>query len=84
MIKQGDGGFPKKDLEEKLKGKERGSFAATSTKILEESFYAIAWKGKSEKMKGKCRKYNWISTFIATDYTTTIDGLPVKKRYDCF
>ena len=34
-------------------------------------------------MKGKRRKYNWISTFIATDCTTTIDGLPAeKKRHD--
>ena len=53
MIKQGDGGFPKKDLQRKLEDSERGSHAVAWTEIDGERVTALAWKGKSDKVKGK-------------------------------
>ena len=53
MIKQGDGGFPKKDLQNLLEGKERGSHAVACMVIDGKRVTALAWKGKSEKVKGK-------------------------------
>lgn len=83
MIKQGDGGFPKKGLCALLDepGKEaRGSHAVATTKIDGEPVIGLAWKGKSDRgRKGKKKKF-WMSTFIASDCTTTIAGTPAEKK----
>ena len=45
-----------------------------------ETVFACTWKGKSEKTKGKKRKHNFISTFLATDYTTSLPGWDAEKK----
>jgi hypothetical protein len=83
MIKQGDGGFPKKGLCALLDepGKEaRGSHAVATIEIDGEPVIGLAWKGKSDRgRKGKKKKF-WMSTFIASDCTTTIAGTPAEKK----
>ncbi len=88
MVKTGSAGFPKKELTAKLEGKERGAWATATMKLdkdeiereNDEKVMAIAWKGKSEKVKGKARKLNWITTFIATDCTLTTKGVDAEKK----
>ena len=84
MIKQGDGGFPKKGLCAELEKEEnslRGSHTTATTTIDGEKAIAVAWKGKSEKgRKGRKKKAFWMSTFIATDCTTTLPGAPAEKK----
>ena len=82
MIKQGDGGFPKAGLCKLLdvEGKERGSHVVAETSVDDKKVIAVAWKGKSDKYrKGKKRKF-WMSTFIASDCTTTLPGPPAEKK----
>ena len=83
MIKQGDGGFPKEGLckildDEKL---ERGSHVTATTTIEREQVIAVAWKGKSDKAKkSKSKRKFWVSTFIASDCTTTLPGNKAEKK----
>ena len=53
MIKQGDGGFPKKELVAKVQGAERGAWSVATTEVDGKKVIGVAWKGKSEKVKGK-------------------------------
>ena len=83
MIKQGDGGFPLKGLIKLLdkEGVDRGSHVTATTTIDSEKVIACAWKGKSDKSrKGKKLKKFWMSTFIASDCTTTLPGPPAEKK----
>ena len=82
MIKQGDGGFPKQGLCKLLDNDDlpRGSHVVAKTTIDDERVIAVAWKGKSDKSnKGKKKKF-WMSTFIASDCTTTLQGEPAEKK----
>ena len=83
MIKQGDGGFPKNGLCKLLDidDKPRGSHVTAKTRINNQDVIAIAWKGKSEKSKkNKKKRKFWMSTFIASDCTTTLPGAPAQKK----
>ena len=83
MIKQGDGGFPKNGLCKLLDddNKPRGSHVTAVTEIEDEKVIAVAWKGKSDKSKkNKSKRKFWMSTFIASDCTTTLPGDPAEKK----
>ena len=83
MIKQGDGGFPLQGLIKLLdkEGVDRGSHVTATTTIDNQKVIACAWKGKSDKSrKGKKLKKFWMSTFIASDCTTTLIGPPAEKK----
>ena len=82
MIKQGDGGFPKLGLCKLLDrdDKVRGSHVTAVTEIDNEKVIGLAWKGKSDKgNKGRKKKF-WMSTFIASDCTTTLPGNGAEKK----
>ena len=82
MIKQGDGGFPKLGLCKLLDKdeKQRGSHVTAVTEIENEKVIGLAWKGKSDKgNKGRKKKF-WMSTFIASDCTTTLAGNGAEKK----
>ena len=82
MIKQGDGGFPKLGLCKLLDKDEkaRGSHVTAVTEINLQKVIALAWKGKSDKgNKGRKKKF-WMSTFIASDCTTTLPGTGAEKK----
>ena len=50
------------------------------TTVNDKKVIALAWKGKSDKYrKGKKRNF-WMSTFIASDCTTTLPGPPAEKK----
>ena len=83
MIKQGDGGFPKKGLCSELEKEEndlRGSHVTATTTVDNEKVIGVAWKGKSEKGRKQKKKADWMSTFIASDCTTTLAGAPAEKK----
>ena len=83
MIKQGDGGYPKKGLCKLLNTddyEERGSHVVAETEIDGKKVLAVAWKGKSDKgNKNKKQKF-WMSTFLSSDCTTTLAGNPAEKK----
>ena len=82
MIKTGNAGFPKKGLCMELEKEDviRGSHATARSIIDEERVIALAWRGKSDKgNKGK-KKTFWMSTFLASDCTTTLPGTPAEKK----
>ena len=83
MIKQGDGGFPKNGLCKLLDKDdlERGSHVTATTTIDGEKVIALAWKGKSDTgKKAKKKRKFWMSTFIASDCTTTLPGVAAEKK----
>ena len=83
IIKQGDGGFPNNGLCKVLDSDEkpRGSHVTAITEIDNEKVIVVAWKGKSDKSKkNKNKRKFWMSTFIASNCTTTLPGDPAEKR----
>ena len=83
MVKNAQGGFPKKQIVDKLEEKDRGSNVLATTFADQQQYLALGWQGKSDHLHGKKRKVNFISTFLATDCTRTTAGVPtMKKRHD--
>ena len=83
MIKQGDGGFPKNGLCKLLDKDDlpRGSHVTAEATIDNEKVIAVAWKGKSDRgKKAKKKRKFWMSTFIASDCTTTLPGTEAEKK----
>ena len=80
MVKGGYGGFPKSDLVQTLEPKKRGEHTVATLKVGEHKLIGLAWRGKSDKIKGEKRKNHYISTFLATECTTTLAGPPAEKK----
>lgn len=90
MVKTGSGGYPKAELQAKVLGDDvpRGAWAAATTYLDQEGegnqrLLGVVWRGKGSRLSSKKKKNNWVSTFLCTDCTTTLPGVPAeKKRHD--
>ena len=45
-----------------------------------ENYFMVAWKGKTNRAKGKKRKKNFITTMIFINFCTTLPGEPASKK----
>ena len=82
-MKTGHSGIPKKEFSSLMDREliERGSHMVFSH-ITDrgDKIFACAWKGKSNRIKGKKRKNNFITIILATDCSTTLPGAPAEKK----
>jgi len=80
MIKTRHGGYPKKELVSLLEDKERGAHITAMCDIDGEQYMAVAWHGKSDQVRGRKWKENYMSMILATDCSTTTPRTPAEMK----
>lgn len=83
LLKTSHSGFPKDEMTQLLleDDKSRGDWCVMRHKMSNGQFiWGGAWRGKSDKLKGKKKRNNFVSPFIFTDCTTSLRGVDARKR----